>query len=309
VLVTVVDDHRFRAMGTDCHVQLVDAPAGTVDVVEALVRADEDRWSRFRPTSELSQLNAGATTEVGDETAELLALALAWRARTGGRFDPLLGAHLRAAGYDRSFDLLDHPRAAAAPPAPPLPPVLDGRTVRVPAGVEVDLGGIAKGHAADRAVAAALAAGAAGACVNLGGDLRCAGDSPAGDGWWCALDHGTGADASGLSVGLAHGAIATSTTTRRRWTTADGAEHHHLLDPFTGRPGTPVWHTATVVAATAAAAEVLAKVVLLAPPAEAAEVLAGEGAVALATDHAGAAHRLGDVDPLLAPTGGSAPWS
>jgi len=294
VLVTVVDDHRFRAMGTGCHVQLVGAPPGVVEALEAQVRADEDRWSRFRSTSELSRLNASATV-TSDETAELLALALAWRARTGGRFDPLLGAHMRAAGYDRTFDQLDRPTRATAPPRP-APPRLDGRTVTVPAGVQLDLGGIAKGHAADRAVALALALGAAGACVNLGGDLRCAGDAPTDDGWWCALDHGPGAEASAIAVGLRHGAIATSTTRRRRWATADGAEQHHLLDPRTGRPAVTTFHTATVVAATAAAAEVLAKVVLLAPPDEAAAVLADEGAAAIATGDGGTAHRLGDPD-------------
>jgi len=295
VLVTIVDDHRFRAMGTSCHLQLVDAPAGTVTEVEALVRADEARWSRFLPSSELRRLNAAAGTavEVGPETAELLHLALAWRARTAGCFDPLLGAHVRAAGYDRPFTDLHRPQRRPAP-APPAVPSLDGTAVVVPPGVEVDLGGIAKGHAADRAVALALGLGSTGACVNLGGDLRCAGEPPTADGWWTALDHGPGSEASGLSIGLRHGAVATSTTRRRRWTTADGTVQHHLLDPRTGRPAETGIHTATVVAATAAAAEALTKVVLLAPPGDAHDLLAGEGAAALATGHDGAVRRLGD---------------
>jgi thiamine biosynthesis lipoprotein len=192
---------------------------------------------------------------------------------------------------------------AVADPVPPAAGtvVVDGDHVTVPHGVEVDLGGIAKGHSADRVAAAVLAAGAAGACVNLGGDLRCAGESPTGDGWWTALDHGPDADASHLAVGLLHGAIATSTTRRRRWATSTGAEHHHLLDPRTGRPAVVRWHTATVVAPSAATAEVLAKVVLLAEDADVASLLGAHGAVAVATDDAGALHRLGDVAPLLAP--------
>ncbi|HEU5082391.1 MAG TPA: FAD:protein FMN transferase [Acidimicrobiales bacterium] len=304
MLVTVVDDHRFRAMGTDCHVQVVGGPAGTPDLAEALVRSDEARWSRFLPGSELRRLHTGAPEHVSPETAELVALALGWRGRTGGRFDPLLGRQLRAAGYDRSFEhLCDAGPVAAADPGPPAAGavVVDGDRVTVPPGVELDLGGIAKGHSADRAAAALLAAGAAGACVNLGGDLRCVGESPTGDGWWTALDHGPDAEASRFAVGLLHGAIATSTTSRRRWTTATGAEHHHLLDPRTGRPAEVRWPTATVIAPSAATAEVLAKVVLLADPAESASLLGAHGAVAMATDHDGALHRLGDVDPLLAP--------
>lgn len=303
MLVTVVRDHRFRAMGTDCHVQVVDGPDGAPDLAEALVRLDEARWSRFLPDSELRRLHTGAPVHMSAETAELVALALEWRSRTGGRFDPLLGRQLRAAGYDRSFEQLRHagPVAAADPSPPATGAVVDGDRVAVPPGVELDLGGIAKGHSADRVAVALLAAGAAGACVNLGGDLRCVGESPTGDGWWTALDHGPDSEASHVAVGLLHGAIATSTTRRRRWRTATGAEHHHLIDPRTGRPAEVRWPTATVVAPSASTAEVLAKVVLLADPADSAPLLDAHGAVAVATDRDGALHRLGDVDPLLAP--------
>jgi len=171
--------------------------------------------------------------------------------------------------------------------------VLDGDGLLVPVGVEVDLGGIAKGHSADRAVALALGAGADGACVNLGGDLRCAGGSPTGAGWWCALDHGAASAATGLAVGLAHGAIATSTTRRRRWIAQDGTDLHHLVDPGTGRPAHTWCHTATVVAADAASAEALAKAVLLRGPDQASVLLDRHGAAALATDADGALHRLG----------------
>lgn len=303
MLVAVVDEHRFRAMGTDCHVQVLTGPPGAADVAEAVVRGDEARWSRFRPDSELRRLHAARPVRVSAETAALLALALDWRHRTAGRFDPLLGRELRAAGYDRPFDELSRAVVAARSPGPrPAGAVtLTADHVTVPAGVEIDLGGIAKGHSADRAVEAVLATGAAGACVNLGGDLRCAGDAPAGDGWWIALDHGEGVAASRVAVGLAHGALATSTTRRRRWTTAAGSEHHHLLDPSTRRPADTAFDTVTVVAATASTAEVLTKVVLLAPAGEAEAALAAHGAVAVATDRTGTMHRLGDVDPLLAP--------
>lgn len=304
MLVAVVDDHRFRAMGTDCHVQVLTGPPGAVEVAEAVVRGDEARWSRFRADSEVCRLGTGRAVRVSPETAALLALALDWRERTGRRFDPLLGRELRAAGYDRPFDQLRRGGPVdARPPGRRRAGVvsLTGDVVTVPPGTEIDVGGIAKGHSADRAVGAVLDAGAAGACVNLGGDLRCAGEAPAGDGWWTALDHGERAEASRFAVGLAHGAVATSTTRRRRWTTTAGAEHHHLLDPHTGRPADTVFDTVTVVAALASTAEVLTKVVLLAPVAEAQALLDAHSAVAVATDRAGAMHRFGDVDPLLAP--------
>lgn len=304
--VVIVDEHRFRAMGTGCHVQVVGAPHGACDVAEAVVDGDEARWSRFRPDSEIRRGVPGVAGPVSEETAELAALALEALDRTDGWFDPRLGGHLCAAGYDRTLDLVQ--TGAPIPPrtAPPLPAVrpaigrrADGPTLTVPPGVELDLGGIAKGHSADRALAAVLATGAHGACINLGGDLRCAGASPTGDGWWCALDHGPGAAASALAIGLAHGAVATSTTRRRRWTTTCG-EAHHLLDPHTGHPAGNDRRSATVVAATAATAEVLTKVALLAPWDDAERLLAAEGGVGLVSLDDGSTRAIGDIAPLLA---------
>lgn len=313
MLVTVVDDHRFRAMGTRCHVQVVDGPPGACDLAEAVVRADEARWSRFDPDSELRRIAPGMPTRVCEETQVLLALALDAHARTDGWFDPRLGLQLCAAGYDRTIEEVRAAAPATGRPVPPPPtamPVLssahDTPAVTVPAGMSLDLGGIAKGHSADRALHAVLAAGAAGACVNLGGDLRCAGTAPAEDGWWCALDHGPGARASGLAVGLTFGAVATSTTRHRRWATADGPAHH-LLDPRTGRPAETDRHTATVVAATAGAAEVLAKVALLAPWDRARSILDQWGAAAVLTTDDGTAHHLGPMDAFLAPNPGGPP--
>src|SRR5205814_4638480 len=133
------------------------------------------------------------------------------------------------AGYDRSFDELGpaggdttSPLAAGAAGIE-----IDGDRVRLPAGVGFDPGGIGKGLAADLVVAEALAAGAAGACVNLGGDLRVAGeppDDPSTDSpptgsaaWTVAVEHPASTDPLAL-LGLHDGAAATSTTLRRRWT-------------------------------------------------------------------------------------------
>ncbi len=304
MLVTVVDDHRFRAMGTDCHLQVVEADPVVCDIGEAIVRADEARWSRFLPDSELSVVNdrPGSPVTVSAETAALVRLAIHARRATHGWFDPLLGVQVRAAGYDRSFAAVcSGPPAAPAPlaPASSEPPLLLGqRVVEIPAGTALDLGGIAKGHSADRVLAALLGQGAAGACVNIGGDLACGGESPDGTGWWCSIDH-----LPGWTIGLAHGGVATSTTTRRRWTTTDGTPAHHLIDPTTGRPSTTTVHSATVVAADAATAEVLATVAVLAPWDEAEAILADHAAAAVVTCADGGHRTAGPIDDLLHPIG------
>ncbi len=186
-----------------------------------------------------------------------------------------------------------------AAPTSSTPPTLAGdQGVAIPPGSRLDLGGIAKGHTADRVLATLMARGAAGACVNIGGDLACDGESPDGSGWWCSIDH-----RPGWAVGLTSGGVATSTTTRRRWRTTDGTEAHHLIDPTTGCPSSTTVRSATVVAADAATAEVLAKVVLLAPWDEAEVILGAHSAAAVASFADGDHRTIGPVDDLLFPIG------
>jgi FAD:protein FMN transferase len=245
-------------MGTDCHVVVVadhDLTSLAIELVEEL----ESRWSRFRPDSDIARVNAaaGAPVSVSVDTVDAVEAALTARDRTGGRFDPTVLPALVAAGYDRSFE-----HVTTTTPAPPRPAgaavhVDHARaTVTVEAGAGVDLGGIGKGLAADRVADVLRAAGADGVLVGLGGDIRCVGTAPAPtpEAWGIAADH-----IDGLVLALAEGAVATSTTTKRRW----GPQHHHVIDPRRGAPASTAVATATVVAGTAADAEVAATVALL----------------------------------------------
>ena len=100
--------HRsFRAMGTDMELLLDAESHAPLAEAEEELRRLESLLSRFLPESELSRLNAAGSLEVGPELLELAELAVAARVRTGGRFDPTVHDALVAAGYDRSFDLLD----------------------------------------------------------------------------------------------------------------------------------------------------------------------------------------------------------
>ena len=169
----------FRAMGTDVTVLALggrsDLGAWAAEAIERL----EEKWSRFRPGSELCAVNDAAPDPVvvSGETYALVERSVdAWR-RTGGRYDPTVLSAVVAAGYDRDFDAVaaEGPGPAREPaPAPGcadivLDPVV--RTVAVPRDVAIDLGGIGKGYAADL-VSRELRADADGVLVNLGGDLR-----------------------------------------------------------------------------------------------------------------------------------------
>ena len=257
-----MERHVFAAMGTEVEL-LLDVPPGA-DAVLALASVEsefarlEAILSRFIPDSELSRLNAERELEAGDELLAVVRLALAARERTGGRFDPTVHDALVAAGYDRSFELLQDAGPGRVPPgsAPSGGRVpLHGRRIALDPGVRLDLGGIGKGYAVDRAVEALAPIGPC--LVNAGGDLAVAGIPETGV-WPVAVETPAGS----LTLGLAEGALATSGQDRRRWR-AGGEERHHLIDPRTGRPADSDLLTVTVAAPTAVEAEVLAKALFL----------------------------------------------
>jgi len=250
-------------MGSDCHVVVTGESSRLLAPdAERLVRELEDRWTRFRP-SELTAVNdgAGRPVRVSPETVDVVARAVdAWRV-TGGAFDPTVS--VAALGYDRSYELVgDRATAPAGRPAPGCAGVVadpTGGTVTVPDGVALDLGGIGKGWAADLVAETLVAAGADGACVNVGGDVRVAGAGPDGD-WPVAVEPLPGWPSRVLLVGA--GGVATSSPRGKTWA-AGGTPMHHIVDPRTGLPARSDVVAATVVAGEAWWAEVLATYALL----------------------------------------------
>jgi thiamine biosynthesis lipoprotein len=303
-------DTRFHAMGTDAHVIAVGGSTRLLERARARIDDLESRWSRFLPGSELSQLNAaaGQPVIVASVTFELIARAVDGWQQTGGRFDPTVLPALVAAGYDRSFETVERDARESAAPSTPAPgcaelsldPIV--RSVTLPPGVALDLGGIGKGFAADLVSAELLQDGATGACVNLGGDARVRGASP-GDGraWLVevASEPGVARPHSPLTFGFADGAVATTSSRRRAWRRA-GARLHHVIDPRTGRPVDAPPTSATVVAADAWQAEVLAKAAFAAgTPSEAERLLEPMGATGILVDAAGTTRRLRGIEDFL----------
>ena len=295
-------------MGCDAQIVVTGGRPGLAADARARIEELETRWSRFLPGSELSRLNAlaGTPTVVPPETFDVVAMAVeAWRL-TAGRFDPTVLHALVAAGYDRTFEDVVAARHTSVFGVPTVPGCagieLDAalRSVHLPAGVALDLGGIGKGRAADLVVGELLAAGAAGACVSLGGDVRVAGEPPDGAAAWPVGVADPWDLARDLCVlRIVDGAVTTSTRLRRRWAGPSG-EVHHLLDPGTGTPAWSGVAAVTVVAAEAAWAEVLAKAAFVAGPQEGIALLAASGADGLVVGDGGAVHETAGFERFLA---------
>lgn len=267
----------WEALGTTVVLRVSDA-AGVADAraaVEDELAAIDLACSRFRPDSELSRLNAlsGRTVSVSPLLLEALQLALRAAELTDGDVDPTVGRALQLAGYDRDWKLL---RPAQGQPAPAarvrarvrsgwreLSLDVGGASVRVTAGISLDLGATAKAWAADRAATVAAASAGCGALVSVGGDIATCGAAP-GDGWQIRVtdDHRSDAAAPGQTIAITCGGLATSSTAVRRWSHA-GHTMHHIIDPRTGAPVRDTWRTVSVAAASCADANIAATAALV----------------------------------------------
>ena len=295
----------FRAVGTDCSAAVT---AGGADLrrarralaaAHAEVAACEAALSRFDPSSDLSRLNrdAGAWVAVDTRLVEALRLALRMRVATHGRFDPTVLPALVAAGYDRSFELLEErpPRQTDGWRAGAAVEVDEhGVRARIAAGAALDLGGIGKGYAAARALEAMRDAWPSlpGALVDLGGDLALWGSTPEGGPWRIDVADPRSPGATAGRLLLSGGGVATSGRDVRRF--GPGRSLHHLIDPATGEPAKPGPLAVTVVAAHAAEAEAHATALAISSPADArAHVAANPQIAALVVPHVGEPFGLG----------------
>jgi thiamine biosynthesis lipoprotein len=211
--------------------------------------------SRFRPDSELEVANraGGRLVVVGPLLAEAIEVALRAARITEGDVDPTVGPVMQAIGYDRDFAEIESIRESAFTSIPVSgweQVSFDRRwgTLRLPAGVQLDLGATAKALAADRAAERAGAEVGGGVLVSLGGDIATAGAAPE-EGWLVKVTdwHGAGLGAPGQTVKIESGGLATSSTTVRRWSRG-GRDVHHIVDPAKGSPAEVVWRTVSVAA-------------------------------------------------------------
>jgi len=263
-----MERRTFRAMGTEIEL-LVEAAGGADDALaaaESEFHRLEALLSRFRDDSELSQLNRDGSIDAGPDLLRVVELALGAREQTGGRFDPTVHDAVVAAGYDRTFTAVPADGPAAGAPVPAGGAVrIDGNRIELDHGVRIDLGGIGKGYAAERAAEPLATAGPC--LVNAGGDIATRGGS-----WPVGVVTGSGT----LTLELTGSALATSGRDRRAWRRG-GRELHHLIDPSTGDASASDVMRITVIASDAVDAEVLATSLFL----------AGMDAAAAAADAAG----------------------
>ncbi len=257
---------RFRAMAGPCEVLVADAaaPGGEAAIREAAAEAwrIEAKYSRYRADSILSRLNsAPGPSEVDAETARLLDYAQRCHELSDGLFDVTSGVLRRAWTFDGSgripspfqiqslLQLIGWEKLTWRAPQ-----------LTIPAGMEIDFGGIAKEYAVDRALALAGHSVTSGVLVNFGGDLAA---TPRSDGMpWVVGIEATRQGDTPRSLELRSGALATSGETHRYLRHA-GRRYSHILNPRTGWPATGGPATVTVHASHCTEAGMIATIAML----------------------------------------------
>jgi FAD:protein FMN transferase len=258
--VVVVEDHvlgHFRAMGGPCEV-LIDTRDR--DAGEALVAiAAEEAWrierkfSRYRADSMVQRLNTsgGRPVRVDSETALLLDYAVACWESSDGLFDITSGVLRQAWRFDGSSrvpdpylvsSLLEHVGWQRVG--------WDGDTLTLPAGMEIDLGGIGKEYAVDRAATRLREHTAHAVLVNFGGDLFASAPRRGNRAWAVGIDDPGKTGISAVArIELQQGGLATSGDARR-FVIWQGRRLGHILDPRTGWPVEDAPSSVTVMAPT-----------------------------------------------------------
>lgn len=231
-------------MGTPCELQLFAQNKGLAERAMAMVIQDvqrlEQRYSRYRPDSYLSEINRcaarGGTMEVDAETASLLDYAATCYEQSQGLFDITSGV-LREAWKFNSNQLPDEDTINALLlrvgwhrllwQAPRL-------SFKTP-GMELDFGGVVKEYAVDRAAALCQSLGIRHGLVNLGGDIKIVGPRADGSPWNIGVAHPRKKNTTLTTLSLTEGAVASSGD-YERCITLNGRRYGHVLNPKTGWP-------------------------------------------------------------------------
>lgn len=257
----------FPALGTLCEVQYA-APGGAgqaaafEQAVTAWVNAFEAKYSRFRPDSLISRINAAAGRAWVDVDAEmegLLKLCDTLHFMTQGVLDPTMLPLIRLWDYKAETPRI--PAAAEIAAARALVgwkkvQRAPGRVFLPETGMALDFGGFGKEYAVDIAAQIATEHGLSGALVDFGHDLRGVGTPPGRPAWHIGLEDPQKPGVPSGSVAVVGKGVASSGDYLRRFV-VDGKRYGHILDPRTGWPVANGCIQATVIAGSCLQAGVL----------------------------------------------------
>jgi FAD:protein FMN transferase len=270
--IQMIQTTEFKAMGCRIFAAIDDPRGKSPDALRDIpcwFEGWEQSFSRFRPDSELNEINrsAGKTMRVSNVFWEVMEVAKRAERGSGNLITPAIHDQLVAAGYDTSFDSMSKNIKGTTRMENPgmfllsdIQTELKSRSIRLPFDCHLDFGGVAKGWAAHQAAERLGSQGPA--LVNAGGDIAITAKMADGS-WWSVGVADPANPSNNLEVlRLGRCGVATSGTDFRHWT-KDGVWQHHIIDPRTGLPAMTDILSATVIAPDVMEAEMNAKVAVI----------------------------------------------
>lgn len=234
----------------------------------------------------------GAPVTVSDATAEVLSLALAVSRDSGGVFD------ITTAPVSDLWDF-----TAENPSLPDSGDIsdaltkvdwtkiaLDGNTATLPAGMSIDLGGIAKGYIADKIAEYLVSRDVECAVLNFGGNVVMLGEKPDGSDWAVGIQDPAGKTGEYLTVLKTSARSAVTSGTYERGFDLDGVRYHHILDTETGMPVQNGLASVTVLGESSAAADALSTACFALGVEKGSELLEKYGMEGVFVDYSGKVH-------------------
>ena len=225
-----------------------ESASAALDAAEETLRTLDAKLDRHDKASAVSALNRDGTVEDA-ELAQLTDIAQTIGALSGGAFDPTVAPVMDA--WDFTGD------APRVPSDEELSALLahvgleklsvDGNTIALSDGAQLDLGGIAKGYAAGRVRTILREAGVMSAIISLGGNVAAVGKKPDGSAWTVGLQDPDKPEAYFGTVSIEDACVVTSGA-YQRYFEENGVCYHHILDPHTGCPAESGVKSVSVVA-------------------------------------------------------------
>ena len=238
------------------------APEGLMDEIWAACARYEQLLSKTIDASDVSRINnaMGQTVTVDPETWEILRRAKEISAQTGGAFSITIAPVTALWSFTDTVTNMvptDEARLKMLPLVDDQKIALgENNTVTLPAGMEIDLGGIAKGYIADK-VADIIREKAYAGIVSLGGNVYTVGKKPDGSAFSVGIKDPHNPAASKAIIYTGDGTVVTSGTYERGFSFG-GVRYHHILDPKTGWPSQSDLVSATFVMDSSMTADALA---------------------------------------------------
>ena len=275
-------------MGGTFSVTLVDGDSNLLNEVFVLFHDLENKWSRFKESSEVTKLNnaEGKTQSISSETITLIQAMIRGNKITKGYFDPTTLPLLIDSGYVASRKNSKNKTVlpnSAKWPAEVSEIEITGKNVTMPIGTTIDAGGIGKGLAADLAIEFLASKEVGGALVNANGDVAVIGEAPQGGPWIIGVENPLDGTQELDQVRINQGAIATSSRVHQTWE-KEGKKVHHLVNPLTGSTAITDVLSASVLCGSGADAEALAKVPFILDSTAAIKFIEDSGAEVLIVD-------------------------